>query len=965
MKSIEMCMIVVGAIFCLASCTKNEVTDIESTVKEETSASGTTEVTFEIAGQGVKSSLNPEEDKIRNLAIIIFRDGTLESYGYTEGEERLTLELLEGKSYNIYATANTGEPHSPIPEKESDFLNIQTLLTYDITGLGKYLPMCWSRKGVKVTGTLLSIEMEMERLVAKIHFSVNKELLKGLEVTAVRLCQGATALYPFRWETGNRATEEDGTADGDYASAKDLANLNNGEEIVFYALENCQGNLLPDNTDPWAKVPENLENRGEYCTYLEVECSFLDGHLLEGDVTYRFYAGADNCRNFDIRRNTEQHISLTLSQDGLYKVSWMVEQEINVRDGYASGYLIEGNHPVSGMYAGEVIRYGAILSDELAELLGDDINDCRIIFEPDGTGGMIEFGGLEVEDSGTNTYSAEGTAFLPGTGKLALTSAGKGRIATLAANVNILAPRIAVSSRTSVGDNEKNFSLTDATLCTVNGSDAVHNIYLVDRDGYNLNKSGGSGGFNLGVFDFRQTGINGFSSKSGQDNFSVIMEPGVPRSGGPAVTYTAQCSNDGLDPEANDGLTEIFQNNMSLSFDVNEGNLGLSERIEFDIDVPGVLLTLVDNGWAGYHGTQMSLVVDNPSKLPLDIIFWQFMSSGIEWKGSGYDSNETWLTGNVTIDEFCYIGTDYAPSTSVNGKTDWKNVCTGGRAEAIRAENNSRGTPHLTSGDKMIFPVKGVNSEALRKTLVHYRLENNEMYNMFQVSPEMFYVRTDDRLSDGTMTYETIYGAGGFNDQGAFEGGIRYFSNMSAAKLENLNRKHRSGDFRLSIRIDTSGNIYAKSSSGTLTLSFKVSGTANGYVYTYPNGTWKKGQDNYCTASGYSYTEAIQVSPSETLIDSKTVSSIFSKIYSQTFFDSYNKLGSANNYQHSAHPTSLALEITAKLSGTDISQNYMPVTISFSGDSISYYHIQEGTTYPVSTSSSFPTMKFANSTIKY
>ena len=307
------CLILAVLLLCLPGCMREELPHCEVERPAEEAASGKSKVTFNVMRTGVKSSINPEEETIENFAIAVFKDGNLDNYGYAEGAESITLELLAGQSYNIYATANTGRPN--FQTKESDFLNICTLVISDIAELGDCLPMSWNRKNVQITGTSQSVQMEMERMVSKIFFSVNKDLLAGIEVTSARLCQGASAVYPFRWERGNVATEEDGTIDGDYASAEDLKILNDGGEIVFYAIENCQGDLLPDNTDQWSKVPDSLDYGADLCTYLEVGCRFREGFLYEGDVTYRFYAGMDNCRNFDIRRNIEQHISLTLSQD--------------------------------------------------------------------------------------------------------------------------------------------------------------------------------------------------------------------------------------------------------------------------------------------------------------------------------------------------------------------------------------------------------------------------------------------------------------------------------------------------------------------------------------------------------------------------------------------------------------------------------------------------------------------------
>ena len=142
-------------------------------------------------------------------------------------------------------------------------------------------------------------------------------------------------------EGGSRALTAEEVMDGDYASAGDLNTLNTtGEGIHFYTLENRQGTLLPQVTDPWQKIPDNLSN-GNLCTYIEVNASFRQGFFYSGNVTYRFYLGQDSTTNFDIIRNNDMSVLLTLSGDnfgeGQQNISWKVILDTGMsREGYAS-----------------------------------------------------------------------------------------------------------------------------------------------------------------------------------------------------------------------------------------------------------------------------------------------------------------------------------------------------------------------------------------------------------------------------------------------------------------------------------------------------------------------------------------------------------------------------------------------------------------------------------------------------
>lgn len=101
----------------------------------------------------------------------------------------------------------------------------------------------------------------------------------------------------------------------------------------FYVPENLQGTLLPGNADSRRKTPEVLQASGQgaavpFLTYVE-----FSGRLdpaqsgYGGDVTYRFYVGADNCTNFDLERGREYNISLSFRAGSLFSPDWSVGVE--------------------------------------------------------------------------------------------------------------------------------------------------------------------------------------------------------------------------------------------------------------------------------------------------------------------------------------------------------------------------------------------------------------------------------------------------------------------------------------------------------------------------------------------------------------------------------------------------------------------------------------------------------------
>jgi hypothetical protein len=134
-------------------------------------------------------------------------------------------------------------------------------------------------------------------------------------------------VYPFG--TDSRAETPSDVSYGDYASSQDLQSINSGGNISFYAYENCQGVLLPDNPHAESKIPLSIPANEKLCTYLEMTASFsgkYDGVNVSSDnVKYRFYLGADNCSDFNVKRNTDINVHLKVTEDRIFDESWRVD----------------------------------------------------------------------------------------------------------------------------------------------------------------------------------------------------------------------------------------------------------------------------------------------------------------------------------------------------------------------------------------------------------------------------------------------------------------------------------------------------------------------------------------------------------------------------------------------------------------------------------------------------------------
>ena len=307
--------------------------------------------TFQISSANrTKSSISPDEDLIQDINIYAYRDGKLVEHAFQSSPTTVTMQLDKGCTYNFYAIANMGR--TDMPSDESQVGSQVNLWIATIDDLDYYLPMAWKSNGVSVTGSQKTINIKLERLAARIGFNLDSSLINGLKITSVRLCQSASVVRPFE-AGGSKITSEEESLDGDYATEQDLNDLNSGKTIHFYTLENRQDNLLPQNKDPWQKVPDQLGSKAGLCTYIEAVGEFEEGFLFKGSVIYRFYLGKDNTSDFSVIRNSNMLVTLTLTGEGLTEISWKVEPDVEVQPGYVDGYIDESLHPADDMYIGE------------------------------------------------------------------------------------------------------------------------------------------------------------------------------------------------------------------------------------------------------------------------------------------------------------------------------------------------------------------------------------------------------------------------------------------------------------------------------------------------------------------------------------------------------------------------------------------------------------------------------------
>lgn len=173
---------------------------------------------------------------------------------------------------------------------------------------------------------------KLTRLVGRYDIVVQKSDLQiwDLDITSLKL-YGAGSVTP--WVTGSYATQdvELNDADNGGATNQDLYKLNRSEKVSFYPVENMIStpSALSGNTDMWAKVPGNVGN-DVHPSYIEMTgtATVNDGSGLSKPVTYRFYLGTDNVKNFEVERNVTHTLTfvpndetITNGHNGNWKIT--------------------------------------------------------------------------------------------------------------------------------------------------------------------------------------------------------------------------------------------------------------------------------------------------------------------------------------------------------------------------------------------------------------------------------------------------------------------------------------------------------------------------------------------------------------------------------------------------------------------------------------------------------------------
>lgn len=278
-----------------------------------------------------RSSVSASDDAWVNMTVWQFlENGNLyRSYYCDSPDTPFSVKGRMGTTYLFCAVLNMGDRRSDVRSCDDARDLVFSLSSMQDMNASSGLPMSSALQRVAFTDNGMRFSLEFVRLVAKFNFSLSTSRITQGTFTpsSVRLLQSARSVHPF--VEGGKALVDGDVFDGDAASEDDMQVLRDGGTIVLYALENCQGTLLPNNTSPKEKVPENIASKKNLCTYLELVGNYeADDGSMTSVNTYRMYLGEDSCTNFDLTRNTVHNISLSLSDWGDAPNYWKAERVV-------------------------------------------------------------------------------------------------------------------------------------------------------------------------------------------------------------------------------------------------------------------------------------------------------------------------------------------------------------------------------------------------------------------------------------------------------------------------------------------------------------------------------------------------------------------------------------------------------------------------------------------------------------
>ena len=277
----------------------------------------------------------PQEDKINDINLIIFENGTAETIYWdedpdTEEEIKFETSFVKGRSYSIFAMANIGKMLEIREIKEIDDLSAEV----GDEGFGMSgLPMSAYLEDIPES-EWGEISMELVRMVAKISICMDRSRLsEDVEMTVKSVRIGNYPKYALASGPSKVISSHDRYENGHILTPVQCNPLNIighggiSEEVSLYMLENMHGSFPYEIEDDEEKILDEDDRLYGLASYLEIEIHYSskDKISYDSNLIYRFYLG-EGRQDLNIERNCHYHIRITPEDDGLSGGGWRVDK---------------------------------------------------------------------------------------------------------------------------------------------------------------------------------------------------------------------------------------------------------------------------------------------------------------------------------------------------------------------------------------------------------------------------------------------------------------------------------------------------------------------------------------------------------------------------------------------------------------------------------------------------------------
>jgi uncharacterized protein (TIGR02145 family) len=251
-----------------------------------------------------------DDSSITDLHILVYdSNNQLTGHQYATADN-VTMQAESGAGCTIFAIANTGNASLFNGTTASTIDKLKAMVTNGISSVdgiksNDCLLMSGSLSNVTINGgtAVQTITgLTVDRLAAKI--TLNVTTVAGITITGYSIKNLPSKSYLIARPNTNEAIETDAVAGDDAVNTRfnmPEVNASSVTGLSFYMYENRRGDRVSVNG-----TTGDITNQQQKALYAPDNATYVEVYTKGKDytATYKIYLGADNCRNYNVKRNS-------------------------------------------------------------------------------------------------------------------------------------------------------------------------------------------------------------------------------------------------------------------------------------------------------------------------------------------------------------------------------------------------------------------------------------------------------------------------------------------------------------------------------------------------------------------------------------------------------------------------------------------------------------------------------------